>query len=69
MFMPCGRFCRRLSVCAVFAANLHAPGWGRITNPESLAGAFSIPDFMLPDRRRDFRGKPPCAWLGPHRQS
>ncbi len=28
--------------------SLHAPGSGRATNHESLAGAFGIPDFKSP---------------------
>ena len=31
-----------------FTVNLHAPGCGRATNHESLAGAFGIPDFKSP---------------------
>ena len=41
--------------------NLHAPGSGRTTTHESLAGAFGIPEFMPPNRRRDFHSKPACA--------
>ena len=40
-----------------FTVNLHAPGSGRATNHESLAGAFGIPEFMPPNRRRDFHSK------------
>ncbi len=35
--------------------NLHAPGSGRTTTHESLAGAPGIPEFMPPDRRRTFK--------------
>ena len=38
----------------IFIVNLHAPGCGRTTTHESLAGALGIPDFIPPIRRRTF---------------
>ena len=35
-------------------SNLHAPGSGRTTTHESLAGAFGIPELMPAIRRREF---------------
>jgi len=35
--------------------NLHAPGCGRTTTHESLAGALEIPELMPPNRRRTFK--------------
>ncbi|RKJ02308.1 hypothetical protein D7X87_17405 [bacterium D16-54] len=49
----------RLSGGGTFTVNLHAPGSGRTTNHESQAGAFGIPEFMPPNRRRDFYSKKP----------
>ena len=37
--------------------NLHAPGCGRTTTHESLAGALEIPELMPPNRRRTFKVK------------
>ena len=51
----------------IFAENLHAPGGGSTANYENLAGAFGIPEFMPPNRRRDFcrkiRQRPKDGWF------
>ena len=39
---------RIVSGDGAFTVNFHAPGYGRATNHESLAGAFGIPDFKSP---------------------
>ena len=38
---------------ARLTVNLHAPGGGRAATHESPAGAFGIPEWMPPNRRRE----------------
>ena len=50
-------YCRKDIRDKGFKVNLHAPGCGRTTTHESPTGAFGIPEFMPPIRRRDFQSK------------
>ncbi len=41
----------------MFIVNLHVPGCRHTTAHKSLAGTWGIPEFMPPNRRRDFHSK------------
>ena len=53
----------RLIGGGTFKVNLHVPGCRHTTAHKSLAGTWGIPEFMPPNRRRDFQSKKTARML------
>ena len=55
-----------LNTCRLFGGrtirvNPHAPAGGAPAIPQKSGGAFGIPEYMPPIRRKDYQSKPSCA--------